>query len=137
MPTRTRESTLEERFKQQLWLDLQNPEYLKEWLVYDLSEQILAVLSQEGLSRADLAARLGVSRQYVTKLINRTPNLTLRSLAEIAAALGRQVTVRLEPLPVSAPAAEIKREREEKPAHAGASRRGDSSRQRSAVVSSP
>jgi transcriptional regulator with XRE-family HTH domain len=129
--------TLEEEFLRQLAIDLRDPEYLREWLIFDLSEQILAILSQEGLSRADLAARLGVSRQYVSKLINRTPNLTLRSLAEIAAALGRQVTVRLEPLPVSSATAEAKRERGEKPAHADSSRHGAAQRKRSAVASSP
>ena len=115
---------------------MKNPEYLQEWLVINLSEDILAIMEEENLSRSDLAARLGVSRQYVTKLINRTPNLTLRSLAEIAAALGRQVTVRLEmpPPPLAAtPMAEAKSARAEQPPHPATGRRVPARRKRAAA----
>lgn len=138
MLTETRELTLEERFEAQLRRDLQDPDYLQEWLILCFSEQILAVLAEEGLSRTDLAERLGVSRQYVTKLINRTPNLTLHSLAEIAAALGRQVTVRLEPLPVSQVAVEVpeaEARRGEKPVSLAAPRAATPRRKRAAVAS--
>ena len=129
--------SLAEQFRARMERHFQDPEYLRDWLALDLSEQILAVLEDEGLSRADLAERLGVSRQYVTKLLNRTPNLTLRSLAEIAAALGRQVTVRLEPLPVLEPPASALLAPREKPASAPKPRRANPRGKRTATVATP
>jgi transcriptional regulator with XRE-family HTH domain len=42
------------------------------------------------LKRADLAERLGVSPQYVSKLLSGTENLSLKSIANIQDRLGVQ-----------------------------------------------
>ncbi|MDE5689022.1 MAG: helix-turn-helix transcriptional regulator [Paramuribaculum sp.] len=44
--------------------------------------------SRNGLKRADLAARLGVSPQYVSKLLSGTENLSFKSVANIEDKLG-------------------------------------------------
>lgn len=45
-------------------------------------------MQDNGLKRADLAARFGVSPQYVSKLLSGTENLSLKSVAHIEDKLG-------------------------------------------------
>ena len=51
-----------------------------------------------GLSQADLAERLGVSRQQISQIESPDCNLTLETLQKVAEALGRRVSVQLEPV---------------------------------------
>lgn len=45
-------------------------------------------MQENGLKKADLAARLGVSPQYVSKLLSDTENLSFKSIANIEDKLG-------------------------------------------------
>ncbi len=45
-------------------------------------------MQDNGLKRTDLAARLGVSPQYVSKLLSGTENLSFKSVANIEDKLG-------------------------------------------------
>jgi transcriptional regulator with XRE-family HTH domain len=45
-------------------------------------------MQEHELKRADLAERLGVSPQYVSKLLSGTENLSLKSVANIQDRLG-------------------------------------------------
>jgi transcriptional regulator with XRE-family HTH domain len=54
----------------------------------EIAEQIDLALKTQNLKQADLARRLGRSRQYVTKLLKGSANLTLDSIVRIALALG-------------------------------------------------
>ena len=45
-------------------------------------------MQDNGLKRADLATRLGVSPQYVSKLLSGTENLSFKSVANIEDKLG-------------------------------------------------
>lgn len=60
------------------------------WLRW--SRQIAVILigymQDNGLKRADLALRLGVSPQYVSKLLSGTENLSFKSIANIEDKLG-------------------------------------------------
>lgn len=60
---------------------------LEEDLLNDVTEKICEVLELRGISRADLARSLGKTKGYVTQIL-RGQNLTLRSLASVADALG-------------------------------------------------
>jgi len=72
-----------------------DPEYILEGLLYDLTEQIVQAMQRQRVSRADLAERLGVSRAYVTQLLRGKPNTTLRTLVRVAAALGLKLQASL------------------------------------------
>ncbi len=50
-----------------------------------------------GLSQADLAERLGVSRQQISQIESPDCNLTLETLRKVAEALGKRVSVELKP----------------------------------------
>lgn len=49
---------------------------------------IIDYMQANGLKRADLAKKLGVSPQYVSKLLSGTENLSFKSIANIEEKLG-------------------------------------------------
>ena len=60
------------------------------WLRWSrqLAVTLIGYMQHNGLKRADLAARLGVSPQYVSKLLSGTENLSFKSIANIEDKLG-------------------------------------------------
>ncbi len=60
------------------------------WLRWSrqLATTLMGYMQDQGLKRADLAARLGVSPQYVSKLLSGTENLSFKSIANIEDKLG-------------------------------------------------
>ena len=73
------------------------PEYQAERVLLDIEEQILRQMDRQGTSRAGLARSLGVSRPFVTRLLNGNPNLTVKTIARVALSLGLNVEVTLTP----------------------------------------
>lgn len=67
-----------------------------------VTRALIARMDRLGVSRSELARRLGTSPAYVTKILRGDTNFTLGSLAKIAEALGSRLELRLEP---AAPAA--------------------------------
>lgn len=60
----------------------------EEEFILGVTENIWEEMQRQGVSKAQLAERLGKSRAYVTQLLNGSRNMTLRSLADICFALG-------------------------------------------------
>ena len=60
------------------------------WLRWSrqLAVTLIGYMQDNGLKRADLASRLGVSPQYVSKLLSGTENLSFKSIANIEEKLG-------------------------------------------------
>ena len=74
-----------------------DPEFQTELLLLDINEQIVERMVARGIRRSELAQRLGSSRAFVTQLLNGKPNLTLKTLVQVAHALGMAVDVQLRP----------------------------------------
>ena len=76
------------------WLDdysliyERDPDYVAEGLALRIAEQAVRLMKEKGISRSQLASLMGVSKAYVTKILNAPPNLTLRTIAALALALG-------------------------------------------------
>jgi transcriptional regulator with XRE-family HTH domain len=68
-----------------------------ELLKHEISEIIYRAIDNEGVSKAELAVRLGTSRSYVTKMLQGTANFTLDSLSRIAEALNCEFRLDLIP----------------------------------------
>ncbi len=49
---------------------------------------LIGYMQDNGMKRADLASKLGVSPQYVSKLLSGTENLSFKSIANIENKLG-------------------------------------------------
>lgn len=76
---------------------IENGEMLlaEEDLIIAVTEAIAAEMHRQGKTKADLATHLGKSKAYVTQLLCGSRNMTLRTLADIAFALGRRPEVLL------------------------------------------
>jgi len=61
--------------------------------VLRVTEALYAAMQDQGLSEADLARRLGVSRQYVNKFLAGRANISLRTLVRLAYALGLDIDI--------------------------------------------
>jgi len=65
--------------------------YAEESAMVDAAELIAAALEKSGLSQAELARRLGVSRSEVTHRLRGERNITVRSLAQTLHVLGHRL----------------------------------------------
>ena len=73
-----------------------DPKFLQEYMKASIVEDIIQAMDEEGLSKSQLAERLGKSRQYVGRVLNESANFTIDSISKIAAALERDVVLRLK-----------------------------------------
>ncbi len=53
-----------------------------------LATTLIGYMQDNGLKRTDMAAKLGVSPQYVSRILSGTENLSLKSIANIEDKLG-------------------------------------------------
>lgn len=77
----------------------QDPAFIAEHAKGLIVEDLLRVMEKAGMSASALAAKIGKSRQYVSKILSedRRVNFTIESLAEFSAALDLQLCLRLLP----------------------------------------
>lgn len=68
----------------------------QEQLILDVTERILELLDNEGVTQSDLAERLGKSRSHVSQILNGRRNLTLRTLSDVGHALDHRVQLELK-----------------------------------------
>ncbi len=66
-------------------------------LTTQVTNEINWHMREHNLTRADLASRMGVSPGRVSQVLSGGENLTLRTLASLAAALGTQFDLTLSP----------------------------------------
>ena len=61
----------------------------KGWLQYSrkIAIKVAVAMKQQGLSRQDLADRMGCSPQYISKLLKGTENLSLETICKLEDAL--------------------------------------------------
>lgn len=57
-------------------------------------ELINKLMRREGVTRAELARRLGVTKRHVTRILNRERNMSLSTIARIFFALGYEPEIR-------------------------------------------
>lgn len=67
----------------------------QETLILEATELIAELIEQSGMKRKDLAKKLGRSKGFVTQVLSGDRNMTLRTLADFAYALGQKLEVRL------------------------------------------
>jgi transcriptional regulator with XRE-family HTH domain len=72
----------------------------QEELILDATELICKIMKDNGISKAELADRLGKSKAFVTQCLCGHQNLTLRTLADIFTVLGYQARFGAEPYSV-------------------------------------
>jgi len=72
-------------------------EFWEEDIAADFTEELVRWMEEKGISRSELAARIGHRPSYVTKVLRGTVNLTAASMAKLARAVGARVRIHLSP----------------------------------------
>ena len=70
----------------------------QEQAVFDVKELICGIMSEQEVTRAELATKLGKSRPYITQLLDGATNMTIRTVADVLGALGHRLHVTAESL---------------------------------------
>jgi transcriptional regulator with XRE-family HTH domain len=60
----------------------------QERFILDATEMICELMIEAGVSKSELAARLGKTKGFVTQLLSGNRNFTLRTLSDVLVALG-------------------------------------------------
>ena len=80
---------------------MESPEYRRlyaiEGLVTDAAELVARLMEEQGVTKAELARRLGKSRARITQLLSGKANMTIRTFAELAYVLGAEVDLAVQP----------------------------------------
>jgi len=87
----------EKSFEQLFKAAEQRPEYWEEGALLDFTEALYAAMEDQGVTRTELARRLGTSQAYITRVLSGNANFTLRTMSKLAFALGMQLDVALSP----------------------------------------
>ncbi len=68
-------------------------DYRLENILLDVGENIALFMKEQNLNRSQMAQRLGVSRAYVTKILNGNPNLTIKTLLRLSDVLEKDLKI--------------------------------------------
>ena len=80
------------------WIDefQGDPDYEFAKLAIEVGEQIVARMEERGMTQADVAREMGVSRARVSQILRGNDNLTLKSIVAVAIALDCRIEFRLQ-----------------------------------------
>lgn len=88
------EAQLEQDYKELL----EDVEYHIEGLKAEFAEEVSKYLEEEGITRAELARRMGTSPAWITKMLRTNWNMTMETMAKLAFALEMKVVPKLVPI---------------------------------------
>jgi transcriptional regulator with XRE-family HTH domain len=71
--------------------------YKAEMAVLEFTEDLVAQMACKGVSRSELARKIGCSPAYVTKILRGSTNFTLETMVKVADVLGCKVRTHLQP----------------------------------------
>ena len=74
-----------------------DPDYEFDGVAIAVGEQIVARMEQQGMTQADLARKMGVSRARISQILRGNDNLTLKSIVAVALGLDCRVDLQLKP----------------------------------------
>ena len=81
--------------------------FQQETAIYEITELIEDRLRDMGISRSELAMKLGKTKGWVTQLLDGESNKTIRTVADVFAVLGRSLHFSDVPLELAAPAVSV------------------------------
>ena len=73
------------------------PAYWTERAILDFTSSVAKELRGLGLTQQEFAGRVGKSPAYVSRVLSGTPNVTVKTMAEMAHAVGMRLCVSLSP----------------------------------------
>jgi transcriptional regulator with XRE-family HTH domain len=75
---------------------IKTPEYLLEVIQNELFRQVSDYLGKENITQTQLAAKLGVSKGYISQVMNGNFNYTLKKLIELSLAVNKVPLINFE-----------------------------------------
>jgi transcriptional regulator with XRE-family HTH domain len=75
----------------------EDPEFIAETTIIDVSERITELMELLEMNRKELAKKMRCSSPYITKVLGGSENLTIRTLVNLAQALDCKVNIELCP----------------------------------------
>lgn len=67
-------------------------------LKFDFAEEVSKVMEKEGVTRVELARRMGTSSAWITKMLRTNWNMTMETMAKLAFALDMNVETKFVPI---------------------------------------
>ena len=71
--------------------------YWVEGVILEFTEDMVNRMEEQGVSRSELARRIGVSPAYITKILRGSTNFTLDTMVKVARALDCELRCHLQP----------------------------------------
>ncbi|WP_372796435.1 helix-turn-helix domain-containing protein [Pontiella sp.] len=90
--------TASERFDSLLEASRESDAYWAEKALIEYTEEIIARMERQNVTRSELARRLGKRPAYVTKLLRGDNNFTFETVVKIARALGMEFVPHMKPV---------------------------------------
>lgn len=72
--------------------------YQQERAILEVTETLCQLMEEDGVSRSELAQRLGKSKGYISQLLDGRTNMTIRTISDAFVALGRALHFQEGPL---------------------------------------
>ncbi|OGP89210.1 MAG: hypothetical protein A2157_12020 [Deltaproteobacteria bacterium RBG_16_47_11] len=66
-------------------------------MILDFTEGLHNIMEANGITRSDLARRLGVSPAYITKVLRGNVNFTVDSMVRLVKAAGGEISIQVAP----------------------------------------
>jgi transcriptional regulator with XRE-family HTH domain len=73
------------------------PEYWQQDAILDFAEELCRLMEEKGVSRAELARRIGKSPAYITEVLRAESNFTIGTMTRLGMALGCRLRLHLAP----------------------------------------
>jgi len=73
-----------------------DPDFITDYMMGKIIENILIQLEIQGISQTEFAKKLGKSRQYVSWVLGEKVNFTIKSLAQISCALNCKLDITMQ-----------------------------------------
>jgi len=80
--------------------DADEKAFAREELVFNATEDLLVMLEDLDVSKAELARRLGKSKSYISQILSGSRNMTLGSFSDICFALGFKPEIKIPVKPL-------------------------------------
>jgi ribosome-binding protein aMBF1 (putative translation factor) len=74
-----------------------DPVFVLEGVLYELTERIVEEMEKQGVSRSDLARKMGKKPSFITRVLRGNANLTFSTAVQIGLALGLKLQVNYLP----------------------------------------
>lgn len=89
--------------------------YIAESALWDFTERLVTLVQAAGMTKSELASRAGMRPSQVTRILSGDHNMTVTTMAKLAAALGAELQIGLSERAKTAKRTASRQARREKP----------------------